>query len=144
MQRFPDWPRRLHLLIQSSHGITFDWGRYNCGLFLARWIREATGADVGAPYMGVATDEASADAIFLAAFSGASALGNFAASIAAAHGMAEVAPNFAQRGDALWLDNDSTYGALGMVGLDPRFAFCMGPAGVKRVHMQRWRRAWKV
>jgi hypothetical protein len=141
MKRFPDWPVRLHLLIASSKEITFDWGRYNCGLFVARWIREATGVDVGAAYMGVATDEASADAIFLAGFTD---LGAFAASIAAAYGMPEILPNFAQRGDAVWVDNDTAYGALGIVGTDPRFAICMGPEGTKRVHSHRWRRAWKV
>src|SRR5580693_4269758 len=99
MRRLPNWPRRLHLLTQSSQAITFDWGRYNCGLFLARWIREATGVDVGAPYMGKATDEASAEAIFLNGHTGAAenALGDFAAVIAVANGMAEVVPTYAQR-----------------------------------------------
>jgi hypothetical protein len=140
----------LHLLIHSSKDVTFDWGRYNCGLFVTRWIREATGVELGAPYMGVATDEASAEAIFLAHFSGATALGDFAASIAAAHSMAEVLPiTCARRGDVVWVDNStpanpSTYGALGVVGPDGRYAVCMSEKGTVRVHMQRWKRGWRV
>lgn len=144
MQRFPDWPRRLHLLIQSSQAIVFDWGHYNCGLFVTRWIREATGVDLGTPYAGKCTDEASAEALFL---NGYADLGSFAAAIAAANGMPEVAPSFARRGDVVWVDNGtsehpSQYGALGVVG--GRFAICMSETGTKRVHMHRWKRAWQV
>jgi hypothetical protein len=135
MKRHSNWATRLHLLIESSKDVTFDWGKYNCGLFVARWIREATGV------------EASAEAIFLNGFPD---LGSFAASIAAAHGMSEVTPiTYAQRGDVVWLDNStpanpSKYGALGIVSLDGRYAVCMSEKGTKRVHMQRWKRAWRV
>jgi len=141
MQRFPDWPRRLHLLVESSKAVTFDWGRYNCGLFVARWIRECTGVDLSAPYVGKCSDEASAEALFL---NGHQDLGSFAAAIAAANGMPEVAPTLARRGDVVWVDNLTTYGALGVVNLDARFAVCMSEQGTKRVHLQRWRRAWRV
>jgi hypothetical protein len=149
MPRHSNWATRLHLLIESSKGITFDWGHYNCGLFATRWIREATGVDLGAPYVGKAKDEASAEAIFLNGGTSVTALGDFAAAIAKANSMAEVAPTYAQRGDIVWLDNStaknpSTYGALGVVSLDPRYAVCMSEKGTVRVHMNRWRRAWRV
>jgi hypothetical protein len=146
LQRFQNWPRRLHILIQSSQAITFQWGLHDCGLFAARWIREATGLDLGAPYRGTYSTEAGADAVFLAGYSD---LGSFAAAIAAANSMPEVPPTFARRGDVVWVDNStplnpSPYGALGVVGLDPRFAHCMGAQGTVRVHMSRWKRAWQV
>jgi hypothetical protein len=142
MQRVPNWPRRLHLLIESSKAVTFDWGRYNCGLFLTRWIRECTGVDLGAPYVGKCTDEASAEALFL---NGHADLGSFAAAIAEANGMPEVKPvTLARRGDAVWVDNLTKYGALGVVSLDGRFAVCMSEQGTKLVHMKMWRRAWRV
>jgi hypothetical protein len=146
MKRLPNWPRRLHLLTRSSQAVTFDWGHYNCGLFVTRWIREATGLDLGAPYVGKAKDEASAEAIFL---NGHADLGSFAAAIATANGMAEVAPTYAQRGDVVWVDNStslnpSKYGALGVVSLDARWALCMSDKGTVRVHMSRWKRAWRV
>lgn len=147
MQRVNNWATRLHLLIESSQAVTFAWGQHDCGLFLARAIREMTGVDVAAAYRGTYSTEAGAEAIFLSGFSD---LGAFAASIAVANGMPEIDPvAYARRGDAVWVDNStpgnpSPYGALGVVGLDGRFAICMGSAGVKRVHMHRWKRAWRV
>lgn len=147
MKRAHDWPRRLHLLIESSKPIVFTWGQYDCGQFVARWIREATGVDVAAHLRGTYSDEATAEKIFLNGFTD---LGAYAASIAAANSMTEIKPvTFAGRGDVVWVDNGtaanpSPYGALGVVGTDPRFAVCMSEQGTKRVHMHRWKRAWKV
>jgi hypothetical protein len=143
LQRIQNWPRRLHTLIASSQGIVFQWGQYDCGMFVARWIREVTGGavDVGAPYRGTYSTEPGADAVFLAGYSD---LGSFAAAIAAANSMPEVPPTFARRGDIVWVDNGTTYGALGVVGLDGRFAHCMGSQGTVRVHQHRWQRAWQV
>ena len=141
LQRFPNWPRRLAQLFQTSTTVTFSWGLYDCALFAAACIRAMTGVDLGAPYRGTYSNEAQADAIFLASYTN---LGDFAASIAVANGMPEVVVNFARRGDVVWLDNGTTYGALGVVGLDPRFAMCMGAAGAVQVHISRWRRAWQV
>src|SRR5260370_566752 len=118
MQRVPNWPRRLHQLIESSQAITFEWGHFDCGMFLCAAVREITGGDVGEALRGTYQDEGGGEAIFLAGFAD---LGAFAASIATANGMPEVAPAFARRGDAVWVDNGtdenpSPYGALGIVG----------------------------
>jgi len=64
--------------------------------------------------------------------------------------MVEISPiTYAQRGDVVWLDNStvdhpSKYGALGIVSLDGRYAICMSEQGTKRVHLKRWKRAWRV
>jgi hypothetical protein len=147
MKRHYQWQRRLHQLVQSSQAVTFAWGTYDCGQFAARWIREATGVDVASGIRGTYSDEAGAEALFL---SGHPDLGSYAAAIAAANSMPEVTPvTFAQRGDIVWVDNStplnaSLYGALGVVSLDGRYAVCMSQTGTKRVHMSRWKRAWKV
>jgi hypothetical protein len=149
MTRYNNWATRLHLLIESSRDFTFDWGKYNCGLFVTRWIREATGVELGAPYVDKASDEASAEAIFLNGGSSPTALGDFAAAIAAANSMPELPVTYAGRGDVVWVDNStpanpSAYGALGVVSLDGRYAVCMSEQGTVRVHMHRWKRAWRV
>jgi hypothetical protein len=142
MQRHFQWARRLHELVEGSKAVTFAWGVHDCGQFAARWIIEATGVDVAAAYRGTYTDEPEAEALFL---NGHPDLGSFAAAIAAANGMPEVMPvACAQRGDVVWVDNLTNYGALGVVSLDGRYAVCMSDNGTKRVHMQRWKRAWKV
>jgi hypothetical protein len=152
MKRHPQWPRRLHLLIQSSQAVSFAWGTKDCGQFVGHWIRAATGVDIAAPYRGTYKTEASAEALFLGASKVRipTALGDFAAQIAAAHSMAEVLPvTCASRGDVVWVDNatrehPSKFGALGVVSLDPRYAVCMSEKGTVRVHMHRWKRAWRV
>jgi hypothetical protein len=151
MKRHPQWPRRLHQLISTSQDVTFAWGTYDCGHFAARWIREATGVDVAAAYRGKYSDEAGAQKLFLQGQHSAhpgvplDALGNFAAQIATANNLAEVKPvTLAQRGDVVWVDNKTQFGALGVVDLTGRHAVCMSEVGTKRVHMQRWRRAWRV
>jgi hypothetical protein len=85
-------------------------------------------------------------------------LGAFATTIASAIGAPEVEPSYARRGDIVFLDNStpnnpSTYGALGIVDLDGRFAICVTTKGVLRVHrvdgdrtnrIARWKRAWLI
>jgi hypothetical protein len=151
MKRHPQWPRRLHQLISSSQEITFAWGTYDCGHFVARAIREMTGIDVAAAYRGKYSDEAGAQKLFLqgqhSAHPGAptDALGNFAAQIAAENHFPELKPvTLAHRGDVVWVDNRTQFGALGIVDLTGRHALCMSSKGTVRVHMQRWRRAWRI
>jgi uncharacterized protein DUF6950 len=142
MQRISNWPRRLSQLIASSQATTFEWGHYDCAMFVCAAVREITGVDVGAAFRGTYHDESAAEAIFLGG--GFADLGGFAASIAAVNSMPEVQPTFARRGDVVWIDNDTPYGALGIVALDPRLAACMSDAGIVLIHMDRWKRAWQV
>lgn len=142
MSRHFQWARHLHEHLQKTKASSFAWGTQDCGQFVAQWILLATGVDVAAAYRRKYADEAAAEALFL---NGHADLGSFAAAIAAANGMPEVTPvTFAQRGDVVWVDNRTPHGALGVVSLDGRYAVCMSEKGTARVHMQRWRRAWKV
>jgi hypothetical protein len=145
--RINNWPLKLHEFIVAMRDEKFSWGVRDCGQFAGSWILAATGIDVAAAYRGKYHDEAGAEALFLNRHLD---LGSFAAAIALENGMPEVAPvTCAQRGDVVWVDNStllnpSLYGALGVVSLDGRYAVCMSDKGVKRVHMQRWKRAWRV
>ena len=51
---------------------------------------------------------------------------------------------FARRGDLLFIDNDTPQGAIGVVGLDGRFASCASGKGLVLVRLHRWKRAWNV
>ena len=75
---------------------------------------------------------------------GTEGLGGFAASIARQCGMAEAAPAFARRGDVVLVDNEAPGGALGIVDLSGRFAWCVLERGMVRMPMDRWLRAWRV
>jgi hypothetical protein len=154
VRRHPQWPRRLHQLISTSQDVTFAWGTYDCWHFVARAIREMTGIDVAAAVRakyGTYSDEAGAQKLFLQGQHSArpgvptDALGNFAAQIATENNFPEVNPvTLARRGDVVWVDNRTQFGALGIVDLTGRHAVCMSSKGTVQVHMQRFRRAWRV
>lgn len=45
MTRDPRWPRLLDDYIAEARSRPFEWGRHDCGLFAANWVRIATGRD---------------------------------------------------------------------------------------------------
>jgi hypothetical protein len=151
MQRLPDWQRRLANTISTAHHVPFAWGTWDCALAACRLIHAVTGVDPAESYRGKYADEAGAIAIL-----GASDLGTFAASVAASYGMEEVPPLLARRGDLVLVNNAPPprataensapvpTSALGIVGLDPRFAHCAAEHGMKRIALHRWLRAWRV
>lgn len=145
MKKLHDWQRRLANTIATAQEVPFAWGTFDCALAACRLIHAQTGVDPGLAYRGKYSTEAEA----IAVIGGAGDLGTFAAGIAASFGMAEIKPTtFATRGDLVLVNNtvaaavSST--ALGIVGLDPRYAHCVSEHGMVRVGMHRWLRAWKV
>ncbi len=140
LQRHPHWPRKLAGRITSARQIEFAWGTFDCAMWVCDWIRDVTEGrvDPGANYRGKYSTEAQAQAIF------GSDLGSFAASVASAIGVVEVQPRYARRGDIVFVDNRTPYGALGVVNLDGRFAACVSQNGVIPVHMHHWKRAWQL
>jgi hypothetical protein len=138
LQRFHDWPERLHRIIDASRAVPFAWGSFDCALHVCNCIREMTGVDPGARYRGTYSNEAGAIAIY------GSDLGAFAAGVCASLGCAEVAVTFARRGDIVFLDNGTPHGALAIVSTDGRFAACVWTSGLLLVRSNRWKRAWRV
>jgi hypothetical protein len=138
LKRHPQWQRKLAGMITSARELEFSWGSHDCAMWTCSVVRDVTGVDPGASFRGKYSTEAGAQAIF------GTDLGNFAAGIAASLGMKEVKPNYARRGDIVHVDNGTTYGALGVVDLDARFAACVSQTGVTRIHLSKWKRAWQV
>jgi hypothetical protein len=140
LKRHYDWHVRLDRMLKSARQVDFEWGKFDCAMHLGNCTRCMTvgEVDVAAEHRGKYSDEAGAIAIF------GSDLGAFAATIAASFEMEEVKPTFARRGDAVHVDNGTTYGALGIVALDGRFASCVSTKGHVHVPMHRWKRAWRV
>ena len=61
MARREDWPARLARYVDAHRDTPFGWGSFDCVLFAAGWVREATGAD---PTAGLVwTDERSAQRV---------------------------------------------------------------------------------
>jgi hypothetical protein len=138
IRRLPNWQIQLNGILTSAAELSFEWGKFDCALHAANCVRAITGADPAAGYRGLYSDEASAIALF------GSDLGNFAAGILNSLGFPEVPVTFARRGDVVLVDNSTSYGALGVVSLDPRYVSCASDKGLVLVAMPRWKRAWRV
>lgn len=160
MKRYSDWARRLDAHFTAALRTKFQWGVFDCAMAICQGAAAITGVNPGEDLCGqYATEE---EAAALMALSGgitlslegdtriaresAGDLGTLAAAIAESHGLAEVRPTFAHRGDIVLVDN-SLHGvsrALGTVDLSGRFAWCVGEQGFVRVPMNLWLRAWHV
>lgn len=176
MKRYSDWERRLEAHFTGALRTPFRWGVFDCALGACRGVAAITGVDPGADLAGqYASEEEAAELMALFGRGGIAIslessvlpaavlppigrqssasggdLGTLAAAIAESHGMAEVRPSFAHRGDVVLVDNAlprrgaAPSRALGTVDLSGRYAWCVGEQGFVRVPMRRWLRAWHV
>lgn len=158
IKRLPDWQRRLANTLATAHQVPFEWGKWDCAMAACRLIHAQTGIDIGEQFRGTYASEADAIALIGAKLVNfpagtteeeiqqlkAQNLGNFAAEIAQSFAFEEVEPNYARRGDLVLVNNGVPGGALGVVGLDGRYAHCAADSGMKRIAIHRWLRAWRV
>jgi hypothetical protein len=139
MKRVPNWEAALADWQHAALTRSFEWGKFDCALAACEAVMALTGVDPGMAFRETYSTEAEALKLL-----GTEGLGRFAASIAKQCGMAEAAPAFAHRGDVVLVDNGNPGGALGIVDLSGRFAWCVLDRGLVRMPMDRWLRAWSV
>jgi hypothetical protein len=139
MKRVPNWEAALAEWQETALTRKFEWGKFDCALASCDAVMALTGVDPGMAFRGTYSTEAEAQKLL-----GTEGLGGFAASIARQCGMPEAAPSFAHRGDVVLVDNEAPGGALGVVDLSGRFAWCVLDRGLVRIPMGCWLRAWRV
>jgi len=161
--RIEDWPARLAAAIETARNKPFVWGRHDCGLFMADCCLAMTGADPAAAFRGrpvaappvnnfrchkwqpaYRTRRGAAGALKRYAGGGlAQAMERSFADL----GWPEIAPGFAQRGDAVLfaaLDIETALDAQA-AGICTGAMLCFaGPAGLDFAPMSAALRAWKV
>lgn len=138
MKRVANWISLLPAHTGHSRKRGFAWGTRDCALAACDAIKALTGIDPAENFRGkYSTPEEAAQLI-------GSDLGAFAARIAAQYGMQEVPPQFARRGDVVFVDNGRPEGGLGIVDLTGARAACASQNGSLLVPMRRWKRAWRV
>ncbi len=130
--RREDWPSRLSDFIEAARRRPFSWGRHDCCLFAADWVREATGADPAADWRGRYRSASGARRILRQHFDG-----DVAAVATAVLGEPLASPLLAQRGDVALVD-----GALGVV-IGAEVAL-LGEAGLAFHPLGTAARAWRV
>jgi len=133
MQRLPNWPARLDRFLVGAAVRRFDYGVFDCCLFVCEAIEVMTGIDPARPFRGRYRSRAAGRRLLLSA-------GGIPA-LAAKHGMPEIPIGQAGRGDVL-LFRSMCIGLVALSGVD---ALVIGKSGaLTRVDATLARRAWKV
>jgi hypothetical protein len=142
MRRLANWRAPLAAEFLAARTRTFAWGTFDCAMFACDCARIQTGnvVDPGVAFRGKYSTEAQADVFIQQAGS----LQQIASQTAANCGFAEVSTGHAQRGDLVFIDNNTPAGALAVVDFTGMYAVCPAATGLMRVRRHRWKRVWRV
>jgi hypothetical protein len=134
--RRADWQERLAAEIAAAQSTGFEWGRNDCGHFVARCVRAVTGRDCFPDIKAYSNAKGLARALKAAKFA---SLGDGVSQFFAEHEFALLA----KRGDvALVMGDDGE--ALGVVSTDGTQIICLGVNGIERLPITRAVRAWGI
>ncbi len=136
--RRPDWPERLHSLVEKNFGRRHSYGQWDCILFPAGAVKAVTGTDYGRGHRGKYRSPASAMRYLRSI--------GFDSPEALIDSVLEEKPiGFAQRGDIVLCRTDSGDNPGVCMG---EFALVVGVGeeteGLIRVPRDRWLKAWEV
>jgi hypothetical protein len=139
MKRVENWPTLLTAYIEERREVPFTWGKADCCLFAADWVRLATDLDPAADLRGKYDSALGARRII-------KRRGGLAAMVARALtplGFREVALSLATRGDIIV--RDSGDGDCAGVVLGKQSAF-VGRDGLRfiQTNLQADARAWRI
>lgn len=135
--RKPDWAAALDTFLQASRQRKFAYGSWDCCLFAAAAIHAMTGCDMAAPYRRCYGSRRASVRLV-------GSVASVAAKVFGAHGLSEVPPAMAQRGDAV-LVHQSGRDALGVMAMDGCNALVLGLKGICSVPaIPNVIRAWRV
>lgn len=138
--RKPNWAVLLDDYLHSCLCRTFAYGSFDCCLFVCDAIREMTGVDVAAPFRGQYTSRKQAYRA-IENYAGRATVEAVSERVTQDHGMPEIAPARAQRGDVLLVRRKLD--SLALVGLDGRY-LAAAERGYEYVPSQLVTRAWRV
>ena len=142
MQRRSDWQRVLDEFVRANQDRRFDYGTWDCCLFVCNAILEITGIDLAAPYRGKYSNRKGALHAIREQL-GTGSIQAVAANAAAAHHMPEVSVFRAHRGDMVLIARGRDY-SLGLVALNGRELIVTSRRGLWRLPLSRAIRAWHV
>jgi hypothetical protein len=141
MQRKQDWVECLHSVLVSHADTPFELGTHDCLLAVSNAIHAMTGTDPAEEFRGQYSTELGF--LRLVKERGCESLEHLVETLASGHGMKEIKPAFAQRGDLLVFDTEAgaAFGIVHTNGLD---GVCVGEQGLRRIPVLAARRAWRV
>jgi hypothetical protein len=144
--RRSDWQSRLHNFIQANRNKPFQWGSWDCCLWVASAIQAMTDVDIAADWRGKYSSATEAAGVCQQVCGDAS-VGAMAAHVAGVEQMSETPVLHAQRGDMLLLDNPTAElgESLGLVSFNGYEAWAIATSGLVLVDIAAHaKRAWRV
>jgi len=142
MTRYPDWPARLERFLLEHNDRPFQYGTWDCGLFVAGAIRAMTGTDPAAGVRGLYASRTEVMDL-IRSHTGAARLSAMVERIATRMGMPEIPVSSACRGDVLLLRR-SRGNSLALMALDGHSALVLGWKGIRKIAEPAIARAWRV
>ena len=142
MQRRPDWQGVLDEFLRANRNRPFEYGMWDCCLFVCDAIAAMTGVDLATYYRGKYSTRTGA----LHAIGeqlGTASIQAVAANAAAAHQMPEVPVPHAHRGDMVLVACGRDY-SVGLIALNGRDVIVTSRRGLWRLPLSRAVRAWQV
>jgi hypothetical protein len=142
MARYSDWAARLEVFLFASTGRKFQYGSFDCCLFVCDAVRAMTGRDLAHPFRGRYDSAKSASAMIRSA--GLTSVAGLVAFVASQHGMEEIPVSRAARGDVVLLKRGLRGSSLGLLALDGAHILVPVASGVMKVPRMAGTRAWAV
>lgn len=139
--RKQNWQALLHGYLCACRAREFQYGSFDCCLFVCDAIEVMTGVDVAAPFRGQYQSRKQAFRA-LGNYAGRASVEAVTERVTSDHGMPEIKPALAQRGDVVLLRRAHDY-SLAVVGLDGSILAAAG-WGCERAPFSLAVRAWRV
>jgi len=140
--RFPDWTARLESFLAANRTRKFQYGSWDCCLFAADCILAITGIDIAEQFRGRYISRKEALRV-VREITGRSSIEAAAEHCAEAHGMPEIEPLRAARGDMVLIPRPHDF-SLGIVALNGMQILIVGKQAIGPIQFDRACRAWRV
>ena len=140
--RYPDWPERLARRIERDATVAFAWGSVDCVTWACRVCEELCGVNPSRGFLTAYHDAQSAMSNIL---QHGTSLFEAARTAGRTHGLPEVPPQHAQRGDLVLcvLGPKSRFGGLLAVVVGA-YAVAPGRYGLRKIPLRKAVLAWRV
>ncbi len=124
IRRYEDWPARLGDALAAAADRPSEFGHHDCCLAVADVVLAITGTDLAADFRGYEGEAAA-----LAVLRDHGGVIGIAEAMAARHGIPEVPPGLAQRGDVVIVKDGQGRDTLGIVDLTGARALAVSDTG---------------
>lgn len=140
--RLPNWHAHLDYFLVANRDRQFGYGQFDCCLFVCDAIQAITGTDPAAPFRDRYSSLKGARRE-MKEYCGSPSVANVVALVASRHGMPEIPPLCAGRGDIVLITRPPGF-SLGLVALNGREIVVTAQSGLELISLSLAVRAWRV